>query len=238
MVERACIILAAGKGSRLGLKDRPKVMAGLYEKPFLHYTVETVLKTNPDIFIVVTGYKGEVIKRYFGKDLRYQDQVVLDGNVGALREGLKGVDKPTKNILVLQGDDSAFYMPDTLQRLELQHERSEADITMLFTDDYEPKAFNSQYVPGDDMRITKMLNRVNSTDGYYFIGTFCVKKEILTNIISRNRPENTPDIILTALNEGKRVYGITAPSGEWRGINTPQELEKANIMMSDRNSLK
>jgi len=238
MIERACIVLAAGKGSRLGLRDKPKVMAGLYEKPFLHYTVETVLKTNPDIFIIVTGYKGEVIKRYFGKDLKYQDQTVLDGNARALKEGLKGVDKPTKNILVLQGDDSAFYMPDTIQKLELQHERSEADITMLFTNDYETKVFNSQYARSDDMRITRMLNRVNSTDGNYFIGTFCAKKEILSSIVSRDKPANTTDIILTALNEGKKVYGMTVPNGEWRGINTPQELEKANIMMSDRYSLK
>jgi bifunctional N-acetylglucosamine-1-phosphate-uridyltransferase/glucosamine-1-phosphate-acetyltransferase GlmU-like protein len=137
MTERACIILAAGMGTRLGLKDVPKVMVGLHDKPLLHHTVETVLKTNPDNFIVVTGHKGEVIKRYFGNDLIYQRQEVLNGNAGALREGLKGLNNRNKNVLVLQGDDSAFYKTESLLNLISLHERSGADLTMIFTNEYD-----------------------------------------------------------------------------------------------------
>lgn len=241
MTERSCIILAAGMGTRLGLKDRPKVMVGLYNRPLLHHSVENVFKTNPDNFIIVTGHKGEIIRRYFGKDLQYRDQEILDGNAGALRDGLKVVSNGNKNILVLQGDDSAFYTPETLLNLMSLHERSEADLTMLFTNDYDPNTFKTQYVPGCNMRITKMLYPIrNPRDGFYFTGSFCARREVLSGLIPKLEPINcvisTTQIILTALGEAKRVYGMTAPNGEWVGVNTPQELEKAQIMMSNKNS--
>ena len=237
MTERACIILAAGMGTRLGLKDVPKVMVGLHDKPLLHHTVETVLKTNPDNFIVVTGHKGEVIKRYFGNDLIYQRQEVLNGNAGALREGLKGLNNRNKNVLVLQGDDSAFYKIESLLNLISLHERSDADLTMIFTNEYDPNTFKSQYIPDERNRIIKMVYPIrNPSDGFYFTGSFCARVELLKKQIPKLKPIDgiisTTQIILNSLEESKRVFGLTVQGGEWVGINTPQELERAQMIIS------
>lgn len=74
MKERGSVILAAGRGTRLNLKDEPKVMVGLYDKPLLHYTIETLLRTNPDEVVIVVGHKAEAITRHFGDTFKYPVQ--------------------------------------------------------------------------------------------------------------------------------------------------------------------
>jgi bifunctional UDP-N-acetylglucosamine pyrophosphorylase/glucosamine-1-phosphate N-acetyltransferase len=85
-----CVILAAGKGTRLKpLTDNcPKPLVKVGDKALLDYIVES-LPSAVDEIIIVVGYLGEMIREYcgeefHGKKVKYVEQKVQDGTGRAL----------------------------------------------------------------------------------------------------------------------------------------------------------
>lgn len=119
-----CVILAAGRGTRMGYlcENCPKPMLPILGKPKLEYTIEQ-LPEFVDEVIVVIGYLGEQIRSYFGeyfsgRRMRYVQQTELDGTGGAVhltKSMVRG------KFFVLMGDD--LYRREDLERLA-QHELS------------------------------------------------------------------------------------------------------------------
>jgi len=68
------IILAAGKGKRMGSKtdDIPKCMIYYNGKPIIDYTLDTLDRCGIDDIIIVTGYKSEVLESYLkDRDIQF-----------------------------------------------------------------------------------------------------------------------------------------------------------------------
>ncbi|MDC0457584.1 sugar phosphate nucleotidyltransferase [Alphaproteobacteria bacterium] len=107
------VILLGGLGSRLRsvVKDVPKPMALINNKPFLKYILDYWSQIGIKRFHLLTGYKSEIIENYFGhtfqnKDiLYYKDQVPL-GTGGALKKFINNIPEnfDKKSILILNGD--------------------------------------------------------------------------------------------------------------------------------------
>jgi len=103
-----CVILAAGRGVRMGelTNDTPKPMLRINGQPILEYTLANLPEEISEIIFVI-GYKGDLIKSYFGdewkgKKIKYVIQENLNGSGGALhcaKNFLK------EKFLVLNGDD-------------------------------------------------------------------------------------------------------------------------------------
>ena len=62
-----CVILCGGKGSRLGkLTEKiPKPMLKISKHPILYYIISNYAKYGVEKFILLTGYKNEIINKYF-----------------------------------------------------------------------------------------------------------------------------------------------------------------------------
>lgn len=60
-------ILCGGLGTRLGelTKDIPKPMIRVAGRPYLEYVVESFLERGFSEFVMLTGYRGEVIEEHF-----------------------------------------------------------------------------------------------------------------------------------------------------------------------------
>ena len=60
------IILAAGRGSRMGslTEDIPKCLAKLKEKPLIEWQIEALKEAGIEEIGIVTGYKRELLSRY------------------------------------------------------------------------------------------------------------------------------------------------------------------------------
>ena len=94
-----CVILAAGKGTRLkSLTDNcPKPLVHVAGKPILDHLVES-LPSAVDELIIVVGYLGSMIRihcgeQFYGKKVTYVEQIVQDGTGRALwlcKDMLKG----------------------------------------------------------------------------------------------------------------------------------------------------
>lgn len=103
-----CVILAAGKGTRLRpLTDNcPKQLVMVSGKPLLDHIVEA-LPSSVDEIILVTGYLEDQLKahcgtEYFGRKVTYVTQAVPEGTAKALwlcKDLLKG------RFLFMFGDD-------------------------------------------------------------------------------------------------------------------------------------
>jgi UDP-N-acetylglucosamine diphosphorylase / glucose-1-phosphate thymidylyltransferase / UDP-N-acetylgalactosamine diphosphorylase / glucosamine-1-phosphate N-acetyltransferase / galactosamine-1-phosphate N-acetyltransferase len=85
-----CVILAAGKGTRLRplTDERPKPLVHVSGKPLIDHIV-SALPSSVDEIIMVVGYKGDMLKEYCGEEFHgrkvtYVTQEVQNGTARAL----------------------------------------------------------------------------------------------------------------------------------------------------------
>ncbi|MCX6809104.1 MAG: NTP transferase domain-containing protein, partial [Candidatus Berkelbacteria bacterium] len=119
MEKYAAVILAAGKGTRMGSgegSEIPKVMYLLDGEPIIHSSVELVKVAGIEKIVLVVGYKRELVEEYFGDEVEYavQEQQLGTGHAAAMAEGvLRG---KAESIIVFYGDNP-LYKPETVRAL-------------------------------------------------------------------------------------------------------------------------
>ncbi len=65
------VIIAGGKGTRLGLKDIPKPMCPLAGKPLLEHQIELAKRYGLEEVFLLSGHLAHVIRDYFGDGSRF-----------------------------------------------------------------------------------------------------------------------------------------------------------------------
>lgn len=107
------LILAGGLGTRLRsvVKDRPKPMADIQDKPFLSYLLDFWIAQGATHFVLSIGYLGNVIQDYFhdnycGVPISYAIESTPLGTGGGLALGLEQLKTP--NICFVQNGDTFF----------------------------------------------------------------------------------------------------------------------------------
>jgi dTDP-glucose pyrophosphorylase len=71
------IILAAGKGTRMGqlTNELPKPMLKVHGKPILEHILEGLYSAGINEMFIVIGFRGEVIEEYFGGSSKWRGMV-------------------------------------------------------------------------------------------------------------------------------------------------------------------
>lgn len=102
------IILAAGKGTRMGplCTDRPKPLLKILNKPVIEWNLEAAYDF-ADSFVIIVGHNGEKIKKFLGdkfksKKITYIEQKEQAGTGHAL---LQSEAEAKGKFLVFMGDD-------------------------------------------------------------------------------------------------------------------------------------
>ncbi|XOU94123.1 MAG: sugar phosphate nucleotidyltransferase [Candidatus Kerfeldbacteria bacterium] len=243
------IILAAGKGTRLNEgqpSEIPKVMHKICGKPMLEYSLKTLENLSIDDAVVVVGYKAEVIKEYFGDKFKYALQEEQKGTGHAVACATDKVNPGSKYVLVMQGDDSAFYKPGTIIDLLNMHVKEKA-IASVLTLIHPNPAELGRVIRDDNGRVLaikekevlteeeKKINEINAA-------TYCFNADWLWENIKNLQPSATgkgelilPDLIKMAVDQ-KGIVCAHAISDldQWVGVNTPEQLELANEIMTKR----
>ncbi|MSU55791.1 MAG: hypothetical protein EXS51_00565 [Candidatus Taylorbacteria bacterium] len=105
------IILAAGKGSRMGrlTSSIPKTLVVVRGKPILDHIFDSLPKEVTDV-IVVVGYRGDTIKkhlgtRYTGRAVHYVTQTVFDGPARAVLLTRDFFTHPDERFFIIHGDE-------------------------------------------------------------------------------------------------------------------------------------
>src|SRR5947199_3150423 len=81
------VVLAAGRGTRMRelTADLPKPMIQVRGKPVLQHIVEGLRDTGVRKFLIIVGYRAEVVQNFFGDgsrfkiDIEYVTQITQDG---------------------------------------------------------------------------------------------------------------------------------------------------------------
>ncbi|MFH1789568.1 MAG: sugar phosphate nucleotidyltransferase [bacterium] len=233
------VVLAAGKGTRLVSDAMPKVMFPIAGKPILSYIVETLFRVGfrgRQICLVV-GFKKEKIVDYFGGRVIYAYQEEQLGTAHATYIGMKVLPEEIKNVLVVNGDDSAFYTATTITEFVRKHAEGGVMASLLSTE-IDPGSFSYGRVVrnGHNVEIIEKeyLTEKTKDMSETSTGTFCFNRDWYRSmfpnmpIIEKLGEYGLPTAFTMAQREGLGVQVIKlTDSREWFGINTSEELKEA-----------
>ena len=242
MIDSKCgvVLLAAGKGKRLKTVDIPKVMREIGGRPMVEYSVETLKKIGfkPEQICLVVGFGKEKVIEHFGKSVNYAEQTELKGTAHAAYTGMKSLPAGIKHVLVMGGDDSAFYKPETLKKLFEKHIFGNYKLTLLTA---KPKNYQNlgrivRHENGDIEIIEKeYLTEEQKQIKEISTGTFVFDREWFEKIFPTMQPlrklgEYGLPTALAVARDNKEPHQVVEleNSDEWFGVNTPEELEEAN----------
>jgi len=128
----SAFVLAGGLGTRLRqvVADRPKPLALVHGTPFLEFLLNALAHKGVREFILLTGYKGEMIEEYFssfkasGVTIRCSREETPLGTGGAVQHAVRFATDPS---LLVNGD--TFFDADLDSLLRFHRERG-ADVTL------------------------------------------------------------------------------------------------------------
>lgn len=243
-----CIILAAGKGTRMNEGEGspiPKVMYEALGKPIIHYAVEAVKKAGIKKIILVVGYQKEMVMEYFGDQVEYavQEEQLGTGHAVMVAKEKAG---NAEVVLVFYGDH-ALWKPETVQKLIETFEQEKPTIAMLSVIFDDPMFWGFGRIirnhNGDVQGIveqkdctSEQLKIKESNPGFYIFNG-----QWLWENIDKIKTENVQkeyyltDMIQIAKEQGKRI--IAVPVSEYTealGINSPEQLKQAEEVLKKR----
>jgi CDP-L-myo-inositol myo-inositolphosphotransferase len=104
-----CLIIAAGKGSRLSQKGKCKPLCTLLGVPIIERTIRSAIQAGIDDFYVVTGYHGERVRHFLDGLARHRQvkmtHIINDGwELGNGLSVLKAREHLGGRFLLLMGD--------------------------------------------------------------------------------------------------------------------------------------
>jgi UDP-N-acetylmuramoyl-L-alanyl-D-glutamate--2,6-diaminopimelate ligase len=240
----SAIILAAGRGTRMKSTE-PKVLRKICGKPMISYTLENLRKAEiSDITVVVRFRKNLVIKE-IGRAVKFAVQKMSKGGTAdAAKAGFAKISDKSKTLVVINGDDSAFYKSETVKNILRIHTERKRKLTFVSLIKNDPTGLG-RVVRGENGLITKVVEEKDATeterkikevnDGLYVFDRSWFEDNI--NKVKRG-PQGEyylVDIIKLSIDQGDRMATYTLPDDdEWQGVNTPEQLEEANKKMAKR----
>lgn len=240
------IILAAGKGTRLSRgapSPKPKVLYEIGGKPIIIHTLEKLRRIGSVEIVIVVGHKAQDVKNAVGEGFIFAHQEKRLGTGHAAKIGLSYASKEAENIMVLNGDDSAFYKLETIKKVVEQHISAQNTITFVTLVPDDPTGLgrilrrNGKVVGVVEEKAAtaqqKSIREVN--DGLYLFRRDWFEKYLPTIKKSAVGEYYLVDLISLAVNQGEKVEAYKlADVTEWKGVNTPEDLSEADILMKQR----
>lgn len=234
------VLLAAGRGTRLNCVDKPKVMCEIGGQPIASYIVATLKKCGftPENIYLVVGFYQEKIREYFGDEVSYVAQEELKGTAHAAFTGMKQLPKNVDTVLVLNGDDSAFYSENSLLDFISEHKKNKAVLSVLSAELDIPVTLG-RIVRHDGGRI-EIIEKEYLTEEQKKLkeistGTFCFDRHWFETVFPSMPPlrklgeYGLPTALAMAISAGKKIQVIKLKNNsEWFGVNTPEELAEAD----------
>jgi len=227
------LILVAGKGERINSEDKNKCMITINNKPILEYNLMRAYDIPYiDKAIIIIGYKGEGIKKYFGKyyhnlPIRYILQKKQKGIINAI--GLAREEIGDDDFFLLLGDELLI----NSRHLEMV-EKFICDYSLFglcgIVYDKDKESVRKTYsVKTKSKRIIKLVEKPKIVRNKIKGTGHCVfRNRILSYIndlpINKERKESDfVSLVQISINDGKRVE-IFNICDKYFNINTKEDL--------------
>lgn len=242
MVENAkiaAVVLAAGKGTRMK-SDTPKVLHLLSGKPLIIHTLQKLKSAGIENIFVVVGYKADRVISEVGdvEGVIFVKQAQQLGTAHAVKVALSKIGKDFEHVLVLNGDDSAFYSLDTIHNFIESHIESKCDLTFMTLKITRDVALG-RVIRDNDKKFSKVLEHGEYLESGLLsreinCGMYLFKLSwLLENIdkvgITKNGEYYLTNLLGIAQSEGANINIFELKDErEWFGVNSQEDLEEAN----------
>lgn len=243
MKNRASIILAAGKGTRME-SDMPKVLHKVGAEPMVHHVVEAAKKAGIEQNIVVVGHMADKVKDELCDDVTcaLQEEQKGTGHAVLITENLIP-DKDT-TVIVLCGD-APLITPRTIKKLAEYHEAIGADATVLTAVLDNPFAYG-RIVRDEHGYLERIVEEKDATDDEKKIqeintGTYCFTAgklfEALHHVGNHNASGEyyLTDVLGIMHDNGGTIRVMAAADpAEVLGVNTLEQLAAVEKIFQQR----
>ncbi|HSD99019.1 MAG TPA: NTP transferase domain-containing protein [Patescibacteria group bacterium] len=237
------IVLAAGKGSRMKSKDTNKVTLMLADKPMIAHTVELLESVSVHPIVIVVGFAKQSVMNILGERVFFVEQKKRLGTAHAAAKGLSVLENmPVDHVLIIQGDDSAFYKKETIHALIAKHIATHAALTFLTINVKNPFGLG-RVVRDSQGNLIKIVEEKDATEkerGITEINPACyvLSMSFLKKYLPKvEKSPVTGEYYLThlidlAIKYNEKVETTQGGSLMWRGVNTKEELEEAQHLFA------
>lgn len=220
------LILSAGDGTRLYplTKNRPKTMIKIYGIPILERALHSLKNVGVKRAIIVIGYKGEVIEKYFGHKWNGMEIIYKKTDWyedGILKSAIKGKDVIKERFILLCGDTIAKEKSFALalkkdgDMVIGVREREDDSVVAEVLDDGIVKNIGMRK---DIKEFNKTVAGISINEPVFFDAIEdCVKNGIF----------DRPDAIKWMIKRGYKVNSFDISNDILLDINTFQDLKKA-----------
>lgn len=243
----ATVIMAAGKGTRMKEPDRAKVMFELLGKPMIHYVADLAVALGSQRIIAIVGFQRESVMTYLRKTHPAVEFVVQEPQLGtghAVQQSEKALEGFSGDVLVLSGD-VPLLTKETIEAMSRLHHTSGAVATILTAEVKDPTGYG-RIIRNSTGAVEKIVehrdaspeelnvNEINS-------GIYLFRKDKLFDGLNHIAPHNVQnEYYLTDVFEyfWKHHWTVAAFKvphvDEIQGVNTREQLEQANAILSSR----
>lgn len=229
MIKRA-VVLAAGRGTRMGeaTSGTPKPMLPVRGRPMLEHVLEALAGAGVERFLVVVGYRREMIERHFRQwrlPIEFRVQHPVDGTGSATRLARKFVGEAP---FLLTFGDIVCGAPD-FARCAGVFDRYPATAAVLGVRDVDdPWRGAAVYV--EDGKIRRVIEKPpigTSTTRWNSAGVFALRPAVFPyldrlELSPRNEYELTA--IFDRMLQDNLELRISAIEGPWRDVGRPEDL--------------
>jgi histidinol-phosphate phosphatase family protein len=220
------VILAGGKGERLGLKNIPKVMVRIGSKPLLQRQIELLVSFGITDIVLCVKHLSEKIKKYFGNGEKFGAKIIYSeeddflGTAGALK---LAEDLLEKNFILLYGD---IMLDMNLAKLVTYHKKKKGIATLVVHPSDHPE--DSDIVDVDKDGRVKKIWRPKEGEKFRNLtnaAVFVFSKKITKYIPGKKFANIERDILPLVLERGEHIYAYE--TDEYiKDIGTPERLKK------------
>ena len=246
-----CLILAAGKGTRMA-SDLPKVLHKVCDKPMVVYPLQAAAEAGAEESCVIIGYKGSLVKNEVESYIRIgeikgpvafaeQKEQLGTGHAVKCAADFIGVDG---NVMILCGD-TPLITGATLKKLVDTHVKSGKGVTVLSA--ILPDATGYGRIIRDaNGAFQRIVEQKDCTEEKAAVkelnsGMYIFNSEALTASLGKLTNENAQgeyyltDTISIIKGAGMKVGAVPVDNNdEILGVNTHLQLETAEKIMQER----
>lgn len=239
MTAIAAVVLAAGKGSRMG-SDLHKVLHPLRGKPMLGHLLDSLAGIDAQQVVLVVGAGREQIEQAYPALPRAVQHEQL-GTADAVRAAEPQLSGFAGTVLVLYGD-VPLISPHTMRALCAAVARDTA-LAVLGFHPVDTRAYG-RLVTGADGSLQRVVEHADATEeerriGFCNSGVMAVRGDVLFPLLARVGCDNAKgeyyltDIVTLARADGHRIVAIEAPELEVTGVNSREELAALEVRLAN-----
>lgn len=238
----AVVIMAAGKGTRMK-SDLPKVLHQANGRPVVEYVIEKSFSLRPDAVVLVVGHQADLVREATARHpVSYALQQPQLGTGHAVMQTEPFLKEFDGDVIILSGD-APLFTTRTLRALVEYHRSRNAVATVLTADMEDPTGYGRVIRNVDREEVLRIVEQKDASEeekqvteinsGVYVFDArelFAALKGI-TNTNAQQEYYLT-DVFGICFGKGLKVcaFKVDDPD-EIRGINTPEQLREAELLL-------